>query len=278
MFDYRKYLRMSKMPHIWCPGCGDGIVMKALIRAVDKVGLDKDKVALVSGIGCSSRLPGYMDFNTLHTTHGRPLAFATGIKMVRPELHVLVVTGDGDATAIGGNHFIHACRRNIGMTVILFNNSIYGMTGGQYSPTTPEGFRTSTSPYGHVENAFDIGGLAVAAGANFVARSTTHHVVHLSRMLEVAMQKKGFRLVEVICQCPTYFGRKNRQLWASDMMNWYKEISVNVEKAKGMSPEELEGKVVIGVLADRDRPEYTEQYEKVIATAQEEVRLAEARL
>ena len=169
MFDYMKYIRQQKFPLIWCPGCGDGIVLKSMLRAIDRIGLSKDEICMVSGIGCSSRLTGYVDFNTLHTTHGRAIAFATGVKMAKPEMTVIVVTGDGDATAIGGNHYIHAARRNIDITVILFNNIIYGMTGGQVSPTTPMGFKASTAPFGNPENSFNISGLAEAAGACGIA-------------------------------------------------------------------------------------------------------------
>ncbi|RPJ41865.1 MAG: 2-oxoacid:ferredoxin oxidoreductase subunit beta, partial [Candidatus Latescibacterota bacterium] len=165
MIDFEKYLRVGRFPLIWCAGCGHGIVLKAMLGAIDRIGLDKNDVTVVSGIGCSSRATGYVDFNTLHTTHGRAIAFATGVKFANPKLSVLVVTGDGDATAIGGNHFIHAARRNIDITVILFNNWIYGMTGGQVSPTTPHGLKATTAPYGNPEGSFDISRLAIAAGA-----------------------------------------------------------------------------------------------------------------
>jgi len=186
MFEYEKYLRLNRFPLIWCAGCGDGIVLKSLLRAIDRIGLSKDEVTMVSGIGCSSRLTGYVDFNTLHTTHGRPIAFATGVKLARPDMTVIVITGDGDGTAIGGNHFIHAARRNIDLTVILFNNYIYGMTGGQASPTTPPGAKASTAPYGNLEPPFNISGLAQAAGASFVARSTVYTPLKLEKMIERA--------------------------------------------------------------------------------------------
>ena len=175
-----KYLRDAMMPHIWCPGCGHGIILNAVIRAIDKAGLDQDKTVIVSGIGCSSRASGYMNFDTIHTTHGRALAFATGIKVAKPELNVVVLTGDGDALAIGGNHFIHACRRNIDITTIIFNNSIYGMTSGQYSPMTPHGFLATTAPYGNIDRNFDVCDLAKAAGATYVARGTAYHAPQLS--------------------------------------------------------------------------------------------------
>ncbi|OQX88573.1 2-oxoacid:ferredoxin oxidoreductase subunit beta [candidate division KSB1 bacterium 4484_87] len=268
MFNYEKYLRMDKLPLIWCAGCGDGIVLKSMLRAIDRTGLSKDEIAMVSGIGCSSRLTGYVDFNTLHTTHGRAIAYATGIKMVKPEMTVIVVTGDGDATAIGGNHYIHAARRNIDLTVILFNNHIYGMTGGQVSPTTPGGFFASTAPYGNQDNAFNISGLAQAAGASFVARGTVYDAVKLDRMIEKAILKKGFSVVEVMTPCPTAFGRRNRLGNGAKMIMDLKKVSVSVEKAAKMEVEELNDKIVTGILMDVDKPEYTERYLKLMEKLQ----------
>lgn len=267
MFDYKAYLRMNKLPHIWCPGCGNGIVLKGLLRAIDSLKLDKNKTVVVSGIGCSSRASGYMDFNTLHTTHGRAITFATGIKMAKPELKVIVISGDGDATAIGGNHFIHACRRNIDLTLILFNNSIYGMTGGQYSPSTPLGMMATTAPYGQIDPPFDISGLAVAAGASFVARTTTFHLLQMEKFMARGLTKQGFALIEVLTGCPVIFGRKNRMGDPSVLIRWQKEKSVSVEQAKGLSEEDLMGKFVVGVLADKTTPEYTAEYAKLIERA-----------
>ncbi|KPJ50895.1 hypothetical protein AMJ40_01485 [candidate division TA06 bacterium DG_26] len=267
MIPYEDYLRIEKFPHIWCTGCGCGIVLKAIIRAIHRLGLHKDDVVMVSGIGCSSRTPGYVDFNTLHTTHGRAIAFATGVKLVKPGLNVMVITGDGDGTAIGGNHLIHAARRNIDLTVVLYNNHIYGMTGGQSSPTTPSGGYGTTTPYGNIEQPFDICALADASGASFVARSTAYHAVQLGRLIEQAIQKRGFSLVEVLTPCPTYFGRKNRLGLSIDMLKWQKENSVSVKSAQKMGPEELQGKVLVGVLVDREKPEYTEEYAKLIERA-----------
>jgi 2-oxoglutarate/2-oxoacid ferredoxin oxidoreductase subunit beta len=264
MYNYDKYLRLSKFPLIWCPGCGDGIVLKSLIRAIHKAGLAQDKVAMVSGIGCSSRLTGYVDFNTLHTTHGRAMTYATGIKMAKPDLDVIVITGDGDATSIGGNHYIHAARRNIGLTVILFNNHIYGMTGGQVSPTTPYGKKGSTAPYGSFENTFNISGLAQAAGASFVARASVHNGIQLESFIVKALNNKGFSLVEVMSPCPTAYGRRNRLGTGADMILDLKENNVSLSKAKKMSAEELEGKLVTGVLIDENRPECREQYQQLI--------------
>ena len=197
------YLRKRFMPHIWCAGCGNGIVLNSLLRAIDKLGLDRNNIVMVSGIGCSSRMQGYVDFHTLHTLHGRALAFATGVKLARPELDILVPMGDGDALAIGGNHFIHAARRNIDLTAIILNNRIYGMTGGQYSPLTGPSKYATTAPYGTIVPSFDIANLAKASGASFVARSTVYHVQHLINTLEKAIKHKGFSAVEVFTQCPT---------------------------------------------------------------------------
>ncbi len=266
----KEYLRHDKkFPHVWCPGCGNGIVMGALLRAVNGLGLDKDEVVLASGIGCSGRMPTYIDFNTIHTTHGRALTFSTGIKLANPDLTVLTVMGDGDATAIGGNHFIHAARRNINLTAIIVNNATYGMTGGQYSPATPYGSKSTTSVYGHVEHAFNIAELAVAAGASFVARSTVYHATHLEQMITKAIQKRGFSVMEVISNCHVQHGRRNKLGGAVQMINGFKDQSVTVKKAEGMSPEELEGKITIGVLADVDKPISTEEYLRIAGEAKE---------
>ncbi len=264
MFNYDDYLRKDKFPLIWCAGCGDGIVLKSLIRAIHKTGLSKDEICMVSGIGCSSRLPGYVDFNTLHTTHGRALTFATGIKMAKPDLHIIVITGDGDATSIGGNHYIHAARRNIDLTVILFNNHIYGMTGGQVSPTTPSGKLASTAPYGSFENTFNISGLAEAAGATFVARTTAYHATQLEKFIKQAIEKKGLSIVEVMSPCPTAYGRRNRIGTGVDMLQELKENSVSVQRAQKMSQDELNDKVVTGIFVDIERPECRAEYQKLI--------------
>ena len=265
-----KYLRHDKkFPHVWCPGCGNGIVLGAMIRAIDRLGYKKDEIVMVSGIGCSGRLPVYVDFNTLHTTHGRALTFATGVKLAKPELKVIVVMGDGDATAIGGNHFIHAARRNINITAIIINNNIYGMTGGQYSPTTPYGMKATTAPYRNIEHAFNIAELAVTAGAVFVGRGTVYHARLLDKLIEKALVKRGFGVVEIITHCHTQYGRRNRMGDAVAMMNWQKEHAVRIERAGDLSEEELKDKFTIGVLADRDLPIYTEQYDLVRQQAQE---------
>ena len=261
--DYLKYLRKKNMPHIWCDGCGNGIILKSLLRVIDKLGWEQNDVAIVSGIGCSSRTPGYVDFNTLHTTHGRALAFATGLKIAKPNLHIIVISGDGDATAIGGNHFIHAARRNVDITVLIYNNFIYGMTGGQVSPTTPTHMKASTAPYGNPDAPFNISGLAEAAGAVFVARATTYHVFKLDKYIERALTKHGFSIVEILTPCPTSYGKRNREGRGVDMLKYQKENAVSVAKASTLSEDELAGKLVTGILVDREQPEYLSLYSSV---------------
>jgi 2-oxoglutarate ferredoxin oxidoreductase subunit beta len=267
-----KYLRHDKkFPHVWCPGCGIGILLGALIRAVDRTGFEKDDIVLISGIGCSGRLPVYVDFNTLHTTHGRALTFATGVKLAKPNLKVIVVMGDGDAVAIGGNHFIHAARRNIDLTAIIVNNSVYGMTGGQYSPTTPYGMRSTTTVYSNIEQDFRISELAVTAGAVFVGRGTVYHAKLLDSLIEQALLKKGFSVVEVISHCHTQYGRQNRLGSAVEMMQWQRDHALPVEKALKMKSEELKDKILIGVLNDKELPVFQEEYEKIRLRAKEAV-------
>jgi 2-oxoglutarate ferredoxin oxidoreductase subunit beta len=248
-----------------------------MVRTFDKMKINRQNLAFVSGIGCSSRTPGYIDSCTLHTTHGRALGFATGIKHARPELRVVAVMGDGDATAIGGNHFIHAARRNIDITAIVFNNNIYGMTGGQYSPTTPYGSIASTAPYGHVEPSFDIAGLAKAAGACYVARTTVYHVGEMDRLIEEALTRKGFSIVEVMCYCHTTFGRrqvgKDKRRTGSEYLKYYKENSLPLKAAEKMPPEKVEGKILTGVLFDdQEKMEYTSRYSLIIDRASKAVR------
>ena len=266
----KEYFRLDMLPHIWCAGCGNGIFMNDIAHAIDNLKLDHDKTVIVSGIGCSSRASGYMNFDTLHTTHGRAIAYATGVKLAKPELKVIVITGDGDCLAIGGNHFIHAARRNIDLTVILFNNNIYGMTGGQYSPTTPTGSFAMTAPYGMVERNFDPIKLADAAGATYVARGTAFNTTQMTRLIENAIKHKGFSFIEGQSICPTYYGRKNKKGDAVDMMTWQKEHSVDVKAASKMEPESLSDKVLTGEFKCVDEPEYTEEYQKIIDGLQED--------
>lgn len=263
-FQYEKYLRMEKMPHMWCPGCGIGIIVKALIRAIDSLGWDKNDTAVISGIGCTSRAPGYLDMNTLHTTHGRALTFSTGIKLVRPDKHVIVISGDGDSTAIGGNHFIHACRRNIDITMIIVNNYIYGMTGGQYSPTTPHGSKAATAPYGNIDPGFDIVKLAKGAGASYVARGSVANGVMLEKYIKDGMAHHGFSVIEVLANCHTQYGRRNKLPEAADLLKYIKDMSVPLKKAEKLSEEEMFGKVAIGKFHDDpSKPEYTDEVRKL---------------
>lgn len=264
----QKYFRQDKLPHIWCPGCGHGIITRAITKAIDNAGLERDNVCIVSGIGCSSRASGYLNFDTLHTTHGRALAFATGIKFAKPHMKVIVITGDGDCTAIGGNHFIHACRRNIDITTIVFNNNIYGMTGGQYSPTTPKNEKGTTAPYGNIDRPFDICELASASGASYVARGTSYHVKMLEDLITKGINNKGFSVIEALSVCPTYYGRKNKKGTAIDILKMQKENCLTKKQALKLPIEKLEGKTLIGEMKNTKYLEYTEEYEKVINIAQ----------
>jgi len=257
---YQKYFR-DNLPHIWCAGCGNGIVMSAWARAVDELGLDKNNMIGVSGIGCSSRITGYLDLHTLHTAHGRALPFATGAKMARPDMDVFVFSGDGDCSAIGGNHFIHACRRNINMTLIVINNNIYGMTGGQFSPLTPFGKKATTAPYGSIDRSFNLCDLAIGAGASFVARGDIFHAKQLTDLIKAGYQHKGFSVIEVIAACPISYGRRNGIPNPADMMQYIKEHTVMKAAAEKMSAEELADKYIIGVLQEiNEAPEYCESY------------------
>lgn len=266
-FDYDQYLRVDRLPHIWCPGCGHGIIFKALLRSIHGLEIDKNDLMLVSGIGCASRLPGYADFNTLHTTHGRALPFATGIKVMKPNLHVIVTSGDGDAVAIGGNHFIHTCRRNIDMTLIVFNNSIYGMTGGQVSPTTPYGSFASTAPWGNLSVHFDFMKLAQGAGATFVARATTYHVKLLEKVITQAIAHKGFSVVEVLEDCPTAYGRRNKMRGPVQMMKFWKDNCVMIDALDKLPLEEAKEKIPIGIFCQTTRQEFTDEQHQVAQRA-----------
>ena len=259
-----KYFRMDMMPHIFCPGCGHGVLMKDIASAIDRLPYDRKDICIVSGIGCSSRASGYMDFDTIHTTHGRAIAVATGIKAANPKLHVIVITGDGDASAIGGNHFIHAARRNIDIAVMVFNNNIYGMTGGQFSPTTPMAEYGTTAPYGNIDQSFDIAALAIHAGATFVARASVYHVDQTIRLMERSILHHGFSVVDCLSICPTYYGRKNKKGDAVAMLKWQKDNAINVKAAEKMTAEMLDGKLILGQLHHDNRVEYTDQYQKII--------------
>lgn len=261
------YFREERLPTVWCPGCGNGIVLRAFVEAIDNLKYAKDKVAIVSGIGCSSRATGYLDFNTLHTLHGRAIAFATGVKLAKPDMKVVVMSGDGDALAIGGNHLIHTCRRNIDLTVIIFNNNTYGMTGGQHSPTTPEKCFSTTAPYGTIEKQFDVVELAKAAGATYIARSTTYHYNLLVKIMMNALSHKGFSVVDVFTQCPTYFGRYSKIGAAPKMLDYFKNKAITFEKAKEMSSEELKDKIIIGEFYREDKEDYCTMYQRLKSLA-----------
>jgi 2-oxoglutarate ferredoxin oxidoreductase subunit beta len=260
-----QYLRHDKkFPHVWCAGCSNGIVLGAVIRAIASLNLNRDDVVMVSGIGCSSRMPVYIDLNTLHTLHGRAIAYATGIKMHKPHMKVIVVTGDGDCTAIGGNHLIHAARRNIDLSVILINNNIYGMTGGQCSPTTPHEAIATTAPYGNIEPDFNICNLAMGAGASFVARTTAFHVQEMQNYFQTALEHPGFSLIEVIAACPVIYGRLNKKGGAPQMMKEFRDNSIPFAAVKKLPPEQVEGKIIRGILRKDIKPEYCAAYAELV--------------
>ena len=245
------YLRVERMPHIWCPGCGLGLVINCFLRGLLKSRLDLDKVVVVSGIGCAGRAAGYVNFDSFHTTHGRAIPFATGLKIANPELEVVVISGDGDLVAIGGNHLIHAARRKIDMTVLCVNNFVYGMTGGQLGPTTPLTARTTTSRGGNIEEPFNIPYLAAASGAVYVARWTTAQFRRLEKAITEALLKKGFSLVEIIAPCPTYYGRMNKQGDGLEQMKFYRDNSII---KSGIDPKhvgiEFSGQIIVGKFVD----------------------------
>ena len=263
-FNYDEYLRTDKMPTLWCWGCGDGVILKALIRAIDKLGWNMDDVCVVSGIGCSGRFSSYINCNTVHTTHGRTLPYATGIKMANPNKKVIVVGGDGDGLAIGGNHTIHAARRNIDLTYILINNFIYGLTNSQTSPTTPKGMWTATMERGNIDPTFDSCKLVEAAGASFVARETMIDPKKLERTLVKALEHKGFSHLEVFSNCHVNLGRKNKMASATANLEWIDSISLAKTKFDMLEESQKDGKYPTGVLKqDENALEYCEAYEKV---------------
>ncbi|BCZ17566.1 2-oxoglutarate-acceptor oxidoreductase subunit OorB [Helicobacter sp. NHP19-003] len=267
-FDYDTYLRVDKTPTLWCWGCGDGVILKSIIRAIDALGWDMDDVCFVSGIGCSGRMSSYVNCNTVHTTHGRALAYATGIKMANPSKHVIVVSGDGDSFAIGGNHTIHACRRNIDLNLVLVNNFIYGLTNSQTSPTTPNGMWTVTAQTGNIDNSFDPCEIAMAAGASFVARESVLEPKKLERILADGFSHKGFSFVDVHSNCHINLGRKNKMGEAAQTLKWIESRLVSRRKYEEMTPEERVGKFPTGVLRqDTSKVEYCQAYQGVIDAA-----------
>jgi 2-oxoglutarate ferredoxin oxidoreductase subunit beta len=263
-FNYDKYLRLQKMPTLWCWGCGDGVILKTFVRAIDKMGISQDDVCVVSGIGCSGRFSSYIDFNTVHTTHGRTVAYATGIKLANPDKLVVCVAGDGDALAIGGNHTIHGCRRNIDLTMIIINNFIYGLTNSQTSPTTPQGFWTVSQKAGNIDPTFNTCDLAIASGASFVARETMIEPKKLEKTMIKAMQHKGFSMMEVLSNCHINLGRKNKMLSAMENLEWIDSISMPKKKYDALTPEEQLNILPTGILKhDTEVREYCEMYAEI---------------
>ena len=277
MRHYERYIRYRTFPTPWCPGCGDGVVLKSIAMAFSELELDPKEIVVVAGIGCSGRMPTFFNTNTLHTTHGRALTFATGIKLARPEKMVVVISGDGDATAIGGNHLIHASRRNIGIKMILINNGVYGMTGGQVSPLTPQKFVTETTPYGNIEPKFDIAELLIAAKASFVARETVNRPVQLKNMVKKSFQHSGFSVVEVVSNCHINLGRRNRMKDPISMTKWIESRTVSKAQYEKMTQEERSHKYPTGVLfEDTKRLEYADLYHKHIVPQAKEAAEAAA--
>ncbi len=263
------YLRREILPTTHCPGCGCGQVLNAFVNAIDDLEIDPKNIISVTGIGCSSWIPSpYLKCDTLHTTHGRAVAFATGVKVIRPQANVVVIAGDGDLAGIGGNHLIHAARRNVGLAVFLVNNYIYGMTGGQVSPTTPFGAVTTTTPYSNAEYPLNIAEVVAAAGANYVARWTTYHIRKLIAAMKEVLQKKGFSFIEIVSQCPVSYGRRVGLRDGVAFMEYFKKSSVGVGTAENMSEEELEGKIVVGKLVERHRIEFTESLRRINESCQ----------
>jgi 2-oxoglutarate/2-oxoacid ferredoxin oxidoreductase subunit beta len=257
-----KFLRKDRIPHIWCSGCGLGSALSSFLFALDELAWDPDSVAVVAGIGCTARIPGYLRLDTYHTTHGRAIPFATGLKLAKKDLHVVVISGDGDLFAIGGNHFIHAARRNLDMTVICVNNLTYGMTGGQVGPTTPGEAVASTSPFGNFEEPFNLPYLADSCGAVYVARWTTFHVTQMKKSMKEALLKPGFSFIEVISPCPTLYGRRNKLGDGLDEVKLYKQRS---QIKHGADTKEcalsMTGPIVVGKFVDRKRPTYHDAME-----------------
>lgn len=273
-FNYDNYLRTNKMPTLWCWGCGDGVILKSVIRAIDAMGWNMDDVCVVSGIGCSGRFSSYVNCNTVHTTHGRAIAYATGIKLANPEKHVIVVTGDGDGLAIGGNHTIHGCRRNIDINHILINNFIYGLTNSQTSPTTPQGFWTVTAQWGNIDPNFDAAKLATAAGATFVGRETVINPTRIEKMLIEGFKHEGYSFFDIFSNCHINLGRKNKMGEATQMVKWIDDRTVSKAKFDTLSDEEKKGKFPTGILfKDENRIEYCKAYAKVKEAAQNKTKV-----
>ncbi|MEW6237738.1 MAG: 2-oxoacid:ferredoxin oxidoreductase subunit beta [Candidatus Omnitrophota bacterium] len=270
--ELEPYLRMDRIPHIWCSGCGIGTAVNAFVRAVIDSKIEWKKLCVVSGIGCTGRVAGYLKLDSFHTTHGRAIPFATGLKLANPQLNVVVFSGDGDLTAIGGNHLVHAARRNIDLKVICVNNFIYSMTGGQAAPTTPKGTIASTTPYGFFENQLNLPQFVEACGAVYVARWTTFHVRQMRKAMVECLNKKGFTFLEIISPCPTLYGRRNNYRAGLDEMKMFKEKSEIKKDADVRDAVMIPGeKIVVGKFIDRERPSFLdamdEHYREVLKDA-----------
>ncbi len=258
-----EYLCMDRMPHMWCSGCGIGTTVNCFVRAIERSKIPRNKIAVVSGIGCTGRVAGYIATDSFHTTHGRAIPFATGLKLARPEMTVIVYSGDGDLIAIGGNHLIHGARRNIDLKIICINNFTYAMTGGQAGPTTPPGSISTTAPYGGFEQEFNLPYLAESSGAVYVARWTSFHVTQLTRAMAECLKKKGMTFLEIITPCPTLYGRRNRQGTGVDTMKMYREMSVVKHGADTKEAAIVPGKeILVGRFVDIDRPTFLDGYNK----------------
>ena len=267
--EIRKHLSKTSK-RIWCPGCGTSIALGGMIRAMVESEIPEEEFAVISGIGCTGRAHAYVNYDSLQTPHGRTLPVATGIKLVRPKMHLIVFSGDGDLVGIGGNHFIHAARRNIGITVVLVNNFIYGMTGGQVAPTTPNADTASTAPYGNLEIPFDTCALALAAGATYVARTTAYHVRQMVSFIGKGIKNEGFSVIEVLSNCTTQYGRMNRKGSSAQMLKWFQKNSVSLKKAADLSPEKLSGKFITGEFATGKRGELSAFYRDLTAQKNKE--------
>lgn len=259
----KKYLRNNVLPHMWCSGCGNGIVLSAMLRAFEELDYKNEDTVVITGIGCWGKADDYLTTNALHTTHGRALAYATGVKAVNPNLHVVVLMGDGDSVTIGGNHFLHAARRNIDVTAIVVNNYNYGMTGGQYSATTPAGSFTNTTVYGNPERELDICALAEVAGANYVARETVYNGMVLQTYIQEALSKRGFSLVEAISPCSTHYGSNNHMKVPIALLRWLKEKGVSREQYAEIPDAGEQDFFITGRLVDRNAPDFSTRYEEI---------------
>lgn len=272
-----KYLKEDLLPTIFCPGCGAGCILNYTLHAIENLRINQDRLVFVSGIGCSSRLPSYIEAYGLHTTHGRAIAFATGIKVANPDLTVIVFTGDGDCIGIGGNHLIHGIRRNIDITVIVANNMNYGMTGGQFSPTTPIDAKMSNAPLGTIEFPLNLAGLATVAGAPYVARWTIAHPFQCIGAIEKGLLKKGFSFIEILSPCPTQYGRRNISRHPRDSLKWLKEntirsplYSLRSEIDPFRISYQMGDKITVGEFADLDKPSFVEQWKSLSQRMKEE--------